>query len=295
MGKYRTVVIIGVLALIVAVLHLFPEYLSYVLAPSTRNTPRLLFLLGADDEHYLVQLCTAYAGKFQPGNRYIYEHRMIDDSLSRKFALNGINGLGVLGKISGLSFPTFINLSRIICPLIAFILLYFLFNSLGTFSKISAGVFSLLTIIAPYLVYGHLHFLNRLILELLLPLKSGWNEQLLNSYLPWARLVNPQFSGLFFLAALWCLINFVKKPAGWRYLLLSLPLLWLNYKFYFYFWSALGALMVLLFILALGFKKRVIWAPLLVVFAVGLLVLRSEIPPLLRLFNDKDAGLFTYA
>lgn len=296
MGRCRIIIVIGLLAVIAATMHLLPECLSYVLAPSGKNNNlRLLFLLGADDEHYLVQLYTAYTGKFQPGNRYIYEHRIADGYLIRKFVLNGINALGILGKISGLSFPVFINLSRFLLPLVAFILLYFIFNSLGTLSKIHSGIFSLLTLITPYLVYCHLHFFSRLILELLLPLKPGWNEQLLNSYLPWSRLVNPQFSGLFFLLTLWCLINFVKKSSGWRYLLLSLPVLYLSYKFYFYFWTALGVFLVLLFLLAMGFKRRGIWVPLLIAFVGGFWVLRSELTAMFRLFADKDAALFTYA
>ncbi|MCD6384200.1 hypothetical protein J7M23_00330 [Candidatus Sumerlaeota bacterium] len=294
MFRRHAIGLLVVLALITGIIHIIPYGIVALLASPSKGTPHLIFLLSADEEHYLVQLNTAYNGRYRPGNRYLLEHALPPD-VQKKFLFNGINLLGLIGRLSGLSFGTFLLIIRFLFPMIAFLLLYLIFLALLSGQKITSAIFALVGMCIPYAVYGHIHFIDRLVFEFIIKPGVGWNRLLLNSYLPWARLVNPQFTGLFFLAGLLLLIQFVLKPKGWIYLLASIPFFLLSSKFYFYHWSSLIVFIGVIFLSALWQRKRRIWLPLLLFILVGLVVVMIELPQLLQLASNKYGALYTYS
>ncbi len=294
MKHYQTILVLIVLAALVGIIHAVPHGLGWALAPRGDSSPRTVFLYGADEEHYLVQLGTAYDGVYQPGNRYLFEHARRGDEAG-EFALNGINLQGVAMRLSGVAFLRGIVLQRFFMPMVAFLLLASIFFVLFEGRVLPACIFAAATILSPYLLFGHVHFIDRLLYEYIFPHQSGWNELMLNAFLPFARMVNPQFTGLFFLASLVLIILFAVKPRGWVWLLIALPFFWLTYKVYFYFWTALGVFVVAVFVLALVYKKRILWLPLLVLVVAGTAYAGIALPRLLSVAHDEYSGVYTFS
>lgn len=286
--------LILVLAVVIGIIHIIPYGILLLRTPTPEYSHAFIFPLSADEEHYLVQLNTAYNGIFRPGNRYLLEHTLPQD-VQRKFQFDGINLLGLIGRIAGLSFAGFLFIVRFLFPMIAFILLYLIFLALLKGQKLTSAIFALLVLCSPYAVYGHIHFIDRLVFEFILHSGVGWNALLLNACLPWARLVNPQFTGLFFLSACLFFILFVLKPERWIYLVASVPFFFLSYRFYFYHSSSLAVFISLIFLGALWQRKRQIWLPLLLLFSTGVAVVLIELPKLQQLAADKYGALYTYS
>ncbi len=275
-------------------IHVMPHFISPGAAPPQQGTSHLPFVVTADEEHYLVQLHTAFTGRYSPGNRYLFEHRNTEE-VEKKFLLDGINAQGLIGSLLCPGFHSFIIMSRFIFPLIAFFLMVALFHRLFKKPFMNALVFASLTILAPYGLFGHLHFVDRLVVEYLLKSKGVWSVLFLNAHLPWSRLVNPQFTGLFFLGVLYLMILFVLKSKSAPYLALSLPLIWLTYKFYFYFWSSLLVFSGILFITALVLRKRRVWLPMLGFSLIGGGFIILQLPQLLDLTVEPHASSFTFS
>jgi hypothetical protein len=220
-------------------------------------------------------------GYYHNENNYLFEGRNERRGGTTPFSPEKI--LGYIGARLGLSLSCWIFAMRFLFPSLAFLLMYGLFRSLNV-SRYQALFWSFFNTLAPYLLYGWFDIVARPLFSVL----SGhgwhalWYEQYAIATLPWARTVNPQFSGLFFLPALIFFVKIVKGKKAWLWFFPFIILAYVNFRLYFYFWSCLGALMALVFIFSLIFPKRRILFPVGAVLLLGLLYGHSWIFSLIR-------------
>lgn len=237
-----------------------------------------------DERHYLRQLQTALEGNFNPNNRYIYEH-YIERQVGTQYSqiLQPFNLCGYLGKLMGFKdIFQWAIFTRSVFPLVAFALIYRIFRSLS-FTRAISFIIALLILLKPFAIFGRIEFLSRPLYEVLASHKmvGNWYEQIFASYLPFARLVNPNFSGIFFLSALLFFIKWILKPRRYEYLGVFIIFLFFCFKMYFYFWSTLGALLFTAFLTALIRKEKQIFLPLLLLLILSVPYFLTEMMPYL--------------
>ncbi|HRR98749.1 MAG TPA: hypothetical protein P5128_00705 [Candidatus Sumerlaeia bacterium] len=237
-----------VVALLVGLVHIIPT--AYMVLRLGSKYKGIFAFRSADAEHYNVNIRMAMLGFYSNQNNYLAEGRT-----SPKGGLPPVRSEAILGFIGaklGVPIGSYIVMMRFFLPALAFSLLYILFRSILNISRRQAVFWSCLIMFSPYLLFGWFGPISRPVYEVLseneyhLP----WQEQYFIATLPFARIVNPQFSGLFFIAAMITLFKLMqgKKKALW--FIASAFLFYLNFRFYFYFWSTLGALLGLLFLLS---------------------------------------------
>jgi len=279
-----------VLALVVGVIHTLPSV--YVPLRLGQTYKGIFPFQSADEEHYDVTIKMAMEGFYHHANNYIAEKRMSQVGGIPPLRADSI--LGFIGGAAGLSIGSYILLLRFFLPALAFLLIYALFRNLKM-SRLAALVFAFLNLLAPYLFYGWVEPFSRPLYDVLA--KRGttliWYEQYAIAALPLARVINPQFTGLFFIAALFSLIKIIKgeRPVIW--FLVALVLFYINWKFYFYFWSALAVMLPVTFILSIIFRNRKALVPLGISLMMGAIKI---VPYLLSVLRTIDyAGLnYTY-
>jgi len=178
--------------------------------------------------------------------------------------------LGWLGGKTGLEIGQFLFLLRLLVPMLAFLLTFSLFRSLGIPDE-GALFFSLFCILAPYGIYGWLDPLARPVNHVLTErsFRLLWYEQYSIASLPWTRVGNSQFSGIFFLAGLLCLVKLIRARNRWLWLVLTAIVLVLNLKLYFFFWSTLVAVLFVSFLMCLYFNHKKALVPFGILTAAG--------------------------
>jgi len=270
-------------ALFIGALHILPTLYARIRLGSSYKG--IYPFESADEEHYDVYIKKAMEGYYHNKNNYLFEGR--SDIKGGTFPFKSENILGYIGGSLGLSIGTWILVMRFIFPVLAFFLMFSLFRALNL-SRFSALFWSFLNLLAPYLVYGWVDVFSRPFFTVLRDhgINYLWYEQYDLSTLPWARTVNPQFSGLFFLCAMILLVQIIKGNRPWIWLLPVLLLFYVNFRFYFYFWSAIGAFLLLAFILSLVFQNKKPLLPLGVILA---LILVSGFSHGLQLLEYSDS------
>ncbi|MCX7001344.1 MAG: hypothetical protein NT106_13785, partial [Candidatus Sumerlaeota bacterium] len=265
--KKGGIILLIICALLVGGIHIFPSiYVRLRLGSDYRD---IFPLQSADEEHYAVQVHAAMNGYYNNANNYLAEGWGAKSSGFPPFRSHSI--LGFIGGISGLSIGAYIIAMRFVFPAVGFLLIYTLFLALGV-SRRGALAWAFLNLLAPYLFYGWAEPVSRPVYDVLrkwgFPLL--WHEQYAIASLPWARVVNPQFTGLFFAGAIFCLVKIVR---GGRALIWFFPaalLLYINFHFYFYFWSTLGAILAITFLLSILFRNKRALLPLGVLLLLGI-------------------------
>jgi len=286
--RIKFIVLLIVSALIVGLIHSIPSL--YVRLRLGESYQGIFPLQSADEEHYNVCIKTAMEGKYSHRNNYLKEWRREEKGGIPPFRSEAI--LGFLGGLFPLSLGSWIFILRLLLPALAFLLFYAIFRNLDI-SPHPALFWSFLNLGAPYLVFGWLDPVSRPIFRFL----SGrgfqfiWYEQYAIATLPWARVVNPQFSGLFFLGAVIFLIRLIRGKQRGISLVIFLVLFYFNFKLYFYFWSMLAALVGVSFLLSVLWKNKKAAFPLGVVIGLGLLVV---LPLGLRLILRQDEYLASH-
>ena len=275
----KFVVILLISALFIGFLHIMPTlYARMRLGSGYRG---IFPFESADEEHYDVYVKMAMEGYYHNKNNYLFEGR--SEQKGGAFPFKSENILGYIGGRLGFSIGTWILLMRFIFPVLAFFLLYSLFRAL-TLSRFSALFWSFLNLLSPYLLYGWVDVISRPFFTVLRDhgINFLWYEQYDLATLPWARIVNPQFSGLFFLCALIFLVHIVKGKNPWFWAIPCLILFYINFRFYFYFWSTLGAVIPIALILSVVFKNQKAILPLMAILALCLVAGLSRVLQLLH-------------
>lgn len=255
-------------ALIVGLMHSLP--MIYVRCRLGSEYKGIFPLQSADEEHYDVSIKTAMDGYYHHKNNYLFEGRDVRKGGVPPFFSEKI--LGYIGGKLNLSLSCWILVMRFLFPALAFLMMYGLFRSVNV-SRYQALFWSFFNLLTPYLLYGWFDIVARPFFRVLSDngWKALWYEQYAIANLPWARTVNPQFSGLFFLPALICLVKIIRGRKTWLWLILFLILGYVNFRLYFYFWSCLGALMAVAFVFSFLYRKRRILYPLGAVLLLGLI------------------------
>ena len=277
--KKRFFIILLCSAVWVGLIHVAPTL--YVLFRSGSEYKGIFPLQSSDEEHYDVNIKMAMGGYYRHQNNYLFEGW--NDRTGGKFPFKSENILGFIGGKLGFSLGSWIFLMRFLFPAFAFLLVFSLFRSLNL-PPFHALFWSFLNLLSPYLVYGWVDVLSRPFFTVLRDrgINALWYEQYGIAALPWARTVNPQFSGLFFLCAMIFLVQIIKGNKPWFWVIPSLAFFYVNFRLYFYFWSALGAVLFLAFILSLVFHNKKALFPLGVILALCLVGGLSYILKLLR-------------
>ncbi|GAB4322614.1 MAG: hypothetical protein Kow0059_17740 [Candidatus Sumerlaeia bacterium] len=295
MTRRGTAIIFFVLAVAVAALHVAPYWLfRLTLGAEYRG---VVPSWTRDERHYTRQIQTAMQGRYQPRNRYIYEEFHAPGPNSMTWAVTNIYGW--LGARLGLGLWTWIYLSRALLPVVAFWLLYRLFRAMG-WGRLGSLNLALLQMLAPLVILGRVESLSRPAFELAGGRHwfDGWFEQIFMTSLPWARLANPNLSGLPFLGALVFLVKWMrgaKGRRGWTAFVGLLVCLALTFKLYFYFWSALGALLTGMALIAAMRRDWRAAAPLAAVLAAGAAVALWRYGYLLGLSRIADSASRAFA
>jgi hypothetical protein len=272
------ILIIVLLSLFIGVVHLLP-YLLFR-AEMGAAYQHVYPMFSADEEHYAVLIKNALEGKFDLANNYVFAKS--PRQISKPPRLESVNLIGLAGHLFHLDIEETVAAMRFLLPVVAFLLIFHLMKQIHLSDRL-ALVFASLNLLAPYVLFGEIEFIARPPLDFLISkgLASRWYEYLLNATLPYARLVNPQFSGLFFLAALICFVHFIKRPQRWLWLLPFALFAYFTFRFYFYFWSALGALLAIGAVLAFVKKQWRTAVPLFILLAIAALFAASSVLPLL--------------
>lgn len=257
------------LALIVGLVHIIPS--AYMVLRLGKEYKGIFAFRSADAEHYNVNIRMAMLGYYINQNNYLAEGRT-----SPKGGLPPLRSEAILGFIGaklGVSIGSYIVMMRFFFPALAFLLLYIMFRSALNIPRHQAVFWSCLILLSPYLLFGWFGPISRPIYEVLSENEYNlpWQEQYYIATLPFARVVNPQFSGLFFIAAVIALFNLMQGRRRILWFLASAILLYLNFRFYFYFWSTLGALLGLLFIFSCIYrdKKNILWLGALLLMGIA--------------------------
>jgi hypothetical protein len=265
--KKGGIILLVICALLVGVIHIFPSiYVRLRLGSDYRG---IFPLQSADEEHYAVQIHAAMNGYYNNANNYLAEGWGAKSKGFPPFYPYPI--LGFIGGISGLSIGAYIIAMRFVFPAVGFLLIYALFLALGV-SRRGALAWAFLNLLAPYLFYGWAEPVSRPVYDVLR--KWGfsllWHEQYAIASLPWARVVNPQFTGLFFAGAVFCLVKIVRGGRALLWLLPAAIFLYINFRFYFYFWSTLGAILATAFLFSILFRNKRAILPLGVLLLLGI-------------------------
>jgi hypothetical protein len=251
--------------LLIGVLHVLPHFI--IVCHLGHQYHHIFPMYSADEEHYTVHIKKALEGHYNLSNRYLFEHKYPPQE---SFTIDPANFIGLVGRTLNLELETLVVAMRFVLPAVAFLLLFVLFKQLGA-SFALALTAAWANLLAPYALYGQIDFLTRPALEFL----SGrghafpWYQLFLQASLPYARPVNPQLSGLFFLAALITIVLLIKKPSSlWR-LCAVIVFTAMNYRLFFYFWSALGAFALAIAALALFLRRKELLVPVLVLIGLA--------------------------
>lgn len=283
-GKKFVFVLIS-FALVTGVIHSLP--MIYVWCRLGSEYKGIFPLQSADEEHYDVSIKAAMDGHYYHKNNYLFEGRATRKGGIPPFSSEKI--LGFIGGRLGLNLSTWISAMRFIFPALAFLLMFALFRSLEI-PRYHAIFWTSFNLLSPYLLFGWFDIFSRPFFRVLRDwgLNALWYEQYSLATLPWARMVNPQFSGLFFLMALICLVKIVKAGKSWFWFPPFVILAYVNYRLYFYFWSSLGALMLFMIIFSIFYRNYRILVPISLVLLPGLLY---GFPRILSLIKTPGTGI----
>lgn len=281
MNKYKRAILILIFCALVGAFHNLP----YLLIKSSlgKDYRGIVPETTKDERHYLRQIQTAMDGDYQLHNRYVYEYY----KQAAQFSIMGLQPYdlyGLTGRLLHLDFWKWIFISRTLFPIIAFLLLFRIFRALN-FGSGQALLLAFFNLITPFILLGRSEFLFRHIFEFLQKrcLDRSFLQLIFYSEFPYARLVNPNLSGLFFLASFLFLIKWIKKPRKYFYLALSLVFFFVCFKFYFYFWSSLAVFYGLLFLYSIMKKNWRIALPLGVIALAGGIY---ALPKVLRIYGS---------
>jgi hypothetical protein len=281
----KFILILVSFALLIGLIHSLP--MIYVRVRLGSEYKGVFPLQSADEEHYDVSIKTAMDGHYYHKNNYLFEGR--DNRTGGIPPLVSEKILGFMGKILGLSLSSWVFVMRFLFPTLTFLLWFALFRSLGI-PRYQAIFWSFFNLLSPYLLYGWWDIFSRPVFRVLRDhgWKSLWYEQYAIATLPWARMVNPQFSGLFFLPALIFFIRILRGSKPWLWFSLFVLFAYMNFRLYFFFWSCLGALLLGGFILSILYRKPRIFVPLGLVLLLGLIF---GFPRILALIVAPGSGI----
>jgi hypothetical protein len=287
--KLRKHIIIAAVSILVGIIHILPSiYVPFRLGSEYKG---IFPFQSADEEHYDVCIKKGMESSCFNRNNYLKEGLRDKKSTFPPFKSEYI--LGFFGRFTGLSISSYIVLLRFLLPIAAFYLFYAIFRSFGVSGNI-AVFWSLVNLLAPYLIFGWIDPFSRPLYTVLAGkgVNLLWFEQYAMATLPWSRMVNPQFSGLFFLGAIICLVKITRSEKPWYWFLPTGILFYINFRLYFYFWSTLGAMLGLIFVLSVVCRNKKAIFPLGAIMAAGLI---KGLPFALRILKSKNEALRDYA
>lgn len=284
MGHNRKYLLFAVLmALFTGIIHIIPHLYSFTVLPPSKYA--IFPFQSADEEHYDVSIKATMEGYGASSNYYIREGRKATSGAG--FVLKSERILGIIGRSLGLSIRTYVILMRFLFPAIAFLLIYAIFRSLDI-SPNASLFWAMLNLVAPYIFYLWFEPVMRPVFTVLRDngFNLLWYEQYAGATLPYARMVNPQFSGLFFLGAMVSLVYLIRGKQRILWGIILAVLAFINFRLYFYFWSSLGAIIVFFFIFSIALKNKKALLPLGIIMLAGLII---GLPRALRLVKmDSD-------
>ena len=254
--------------IIVGMVHVLPSiYVPLRLGGEYRG---IFPFQSADEEHYDVRIKMAMQGDYRHRNNYLQEG-WTREHAGPRFRSEDI--LGFMGGIAGLGIRSWIFVQRLVFPMIAFILFYLIFRSFRLSSGISI-FWAFFNLLAPYLIFGWFEPFTRPVHDFLSSRGFNfiWYEQYAITTPPWSRMVNPQFSGLFFLGGFLAILHLRRKKNQWMLFVVTLILLYINYRLYFYFWTTLGTLVFFLFVFMMIFGEKKKALPLGILTGIGVIV-----------------------
>lgn len=277
--------------LLVGILHVLPHLIS--VWHLGRQYQHIFPMYSADEEHYNVQIKKAVEGHYNLRNRYLFEQKY---PAQKRFVIETTNFIGLAGRALHLEMETLVVAMRFLLPAIAFLLFFILFKALGA-SYALALIAAWANLLTPYALFGQLDVLTRPGLEFLSARGHTfhWYELFLQASLPYARLVNPQLTGLFFLAALIAFVRLIKKPSSIGWLCAVIVFTAINFKLYFYFWSGLGAFVLAIAVFALLLRRKELLVPLLIIIGVAFIFSFRFLPLAIRGIEHPGGILTTYA
>jgi len=280
-----------VCVLLVGILHVLPHLIS--VWHLGQQYQHIFPKYSADEEHYTVQIKKAMEGHYNLTNRYLFEQKYTPQ---KRFTIEPTNFIGLAARALHLEMETLVVAMRFILPIAAFLLLFALFKELGA-SYALALIAAWANLLTPYALFGQLDVLTRPGLEFLSARGHTfhWYELFLQASLPYARLVNPQLTGLFFLAALIAFLRLIKKPSSIGWLCAVIIFAAINFKLYFYFWSGLGAFVLAIAVFALLLRRKELLVPLLILIGLAFLFSLRFLPLAFRSTEDPAKLLTTYA
>ncbi len=280
-----------VCVLLVGILHVLPHLIS--VWHLGQKYQHIFAMYSADEEHYTVHIKKALEGHYNLSNRYLFEHKYAPQE---SFTIDPANFIGLAGRLLHLKIETLVIAMRFLLPAAAFVLFFVLFKELGA-SYALALIAAWANLLTPYALFGQLDVLTRPALEFLSARGQTfpWYELFLQASLPYARLVNPQLSGLVFLAALIAIVLMIKKPSSrWR-LFAVIVFTAMNFRLFFYFWSALGAFALAIAVLALLLRRKELLVPLLVLIGLAFFLSFPFLPRVLSGIEHPESFLTEYA
>lgn len=279
-------------AVLVGILHVLPHLISvWHLGQQYRH---IFPMYSADEEHYAVQIKKALEGHYNLVHRYLFELKYPPQE---RFVIETTNLIGLAGRLLHLEMETLVVAMRFLLPAVAFLLFFVLFKQLGASFPL-ALIASWANLLTPYALYGQIDFLARPALEFLAARGHPfpWYQLFLQASLPYARLVNPQLTGLFFLAALIAVVHMIKKPSSiWR-LCAVIIFIAINFRLlYFYFWSGLGAFVLAIALFALLLRRKELLVPLLILIGLAFIFSLRFLPLAIRGIEHPGGILTAYA
>ncbi len=280
-----------VCVLLAAILHVLPHLIS--VWHLGQQYQHIFPMYSADEEHYNVQIKKALEGHYNLRNRYLFEQKY---SPQERFAIDSTNFIGLAGRVLHLEMETLVVAMRFLLPALAFLLFFVLFKALGA-SYTLALIAAWANLLTPYALFGQLDVLTRPGLEFLSARGHTfhWYELFLQASLPYARLVNPQLTGLFFLAALIAFVRLIKKPSSIGWLFAVIVFTAINFKLYFYFWSGLGAFVLAIAVFALLLRRKELLLPLLIIIGLAFIFSLRFLPLAFRGAEHPGGILTAYA
>ena len=260
-SHYQAVILVFVLGILAVLPHL------YFIYSSGSDYRGINILKSSDEESYMSMVNRAANGHNNTLAPYLYEYRDANDLSVGRLEIFW----GRIAALTGISVANLFLALKFLCPLVLVVLFYWLTYLIGK-NKIAALLAPLLIIAGLGIIGAKLGTIKDVIL---------WRGPL-TEYWDFIRLLNPAFSGIFFLLAVLAIFYLFISPNVKRALLAGVIFGALFY-IYLYFWTFIAVLVGVILIYALLGKNFKLFKYMSLAGALGLVI---GAPQLFSLFNS---------